>query len=106
MEYIPIEKEQIPYQFDIDLGGKVYTFEINYNMTFDFFTVDLYLDEQVLALGSKMVYGVPLFEGVETVDFPVVLIRPFDEAGQEQTVSWDNLGVSVFLYYGEESDNE
>ncbi|QVQ56271.1 hypothetical protein [Paenibacillus phage Pd_22F] len=30
MEYIPIEKENIPYQFDIALGVDIFTFEVNY----------------------------------------------------------------------------
>lgn len=37
MEYIPIEKENIPYQFDIELGADLFTLEVNYNERFDFF---------------------------------------------------------------------
>lgn len=106
MEYIPIEKERVPYQFEIDLGNGIFVIEVNYNATFDFFTIDLYKDDEVLVLGAKLVYGVPLFAAFETSAFPIPLIKPYDLSGQEQTVSWDNLGETVFLFYGEETDNE
>ncbi|CAH8249354.1 hypothetical protein WJ0W_006540 [Paenibacillus melissococcoides] len=53
MEFIPIEKDSIPYQFDIALGVDIFTFEVNYNERFDFFTLDLMKDDQVLLQGVK-----------------------------------------------------
>lgn len=101
MEFIPIEKDSIPYQFDIALGVDIFTFEVNYNERFDFFTLDLMKDDQVLVQGVKLVYGVPVFSGIEDHRFPVPLIVPIDEAGKETAVTWENFGDTVFLAYGE-----
>lgn len=106
MEYIPIEKENIPYQFDIALGVDIFTFTVNYNERFDFFTIDLMKDDQVLVQGVKLVYGVPVFAGIEDHRFPVPLIVPIDEAGRETAVNWDNFGETVFLAYGEGEGDE
>lgn len=106
MEYILIEKENIPYQFELALGVDIFTFEVNYNERFDFFTIDLIKDEEVLAQGVKLVYGVPVFAGIEDHRFPVPLIVPIDEARRQSNVSWDNFGETVFLAYGEGEGEE
>lgn len=97
-EYIDIEKDQIPYQFDLEIAGVVYTFQIDYNAMYDYFTVDLSLAGETLAIGEKVVYGVPLFEHMNDTRLPAYPIVPYDLSGTETRVSWDNLGVSVFLY--------
>ncbi|MFF0831028.1 phage baseplate plug protein [Brevibacillus sp. NPDC003359] len=106
MEYLDIEKEQVPYRFEIALSGTVFTFEVNYNSEYDFFTVDLERDGEVLATGNKLVYGEPLFSYSADERFPQVEIIPFDEAGITQEVTWATLGETVFLYvFEEEEDN-
>ena len=102
MEFIPIEKENIPYQFDISLGNEIFTLEVNYNEAHDFFTLDLIKDDEVLVNGAKLVYGNPVFGGIEDERFPVPVITPLDESGKETDLTYDNLGVIVFLSYGEE----
>lgn len=98
MEYIDIEKENIPYEFDIKLLDKTYTFTINYNSLFDFFTVDLSLNEKIIVLGEKLVYGNPLFSNAKYKDIPGIDIVPFDLAGKESIITYENLNESVFLY--------
>lgn len=96
-EYIEIEKELIPYRFEIELGVELFEMEINYNLGHDFFTIDLYKDEEVLVLGEKITYGVPLFEEVFDSRFPGPTIIPIDESGIEQRVTYENLNDTVFL---------
>lgn len=96
-EYLPIEKENIPYRFDIALPVEIYTFEIRYNATHDFFTVDLFKEDEALVLGEKVIYGVPLFQDVYDRRFPAPTIVPLDESGNEQRITFENLGVTVFL---------
>ncbi|MUG68638.1 hypothetical protein GNP94_21950 [Paenibacillus campinasensis] len=104
MEYIEIEKNLVPYRFDVDLDGEMFTFEVNYNPTHDFFTVDLERDGEVLIRGEKLVYGVPLFTDVWDSRFPTPTIIPWDLSGLSQTVTWDTLSVTVFLYMPSEGD--
>lgn len=105
-EYIDIEKDNIPYRFDIELAEQWFTFEVHYNSEFDYFTVDLELDGEVLVYGEKMVYSVPLFFDVQDDRFPKVPIVPYDESENSTAVTWDTLGVSVFLYVIEEEDED
>ncbi|PAD73667.1 phage baseplate plug family protein [Paenibacillus campinasensis] len=106
MEYIDIEKEQIPYRFDISIADEVFTFEVHYNAEYDFFTVDLERDGDVLAVGEKLVYGMPLFYDVMDNRFPKLPIVPYDESELSTAVTWETLGTSVFLYVIEGEDDE
>ncbi|MGF9906965.1 phage baseplate plug family protein [Brevibacillus porteri] len=105
MEIIEIEKEQIPYRFEIVLTDTVFTFEVHYNSEYDFFTIDLERDGEVLATGNKLVYGVPLFSSSVDERFPQIEILPYDESGSAQVVNWKTLSESVFLYVFEEEED-
>ena len=95
--YVPIQKEQTPYRFEILLGAEPFEIEVRYNADFDFFTVDLYKDGEALVYGEKLVYGVPLFVDVFDQRFPVLQLVPKDDAGLEERVGYSNLGETVFL---------
>lgn len=105
MDYIDIEKENIPYRFDISLADELFTFEIHYNADYDFFTAALEKDGEVLTAGEKIVYGMPLFYDVQDNRFPKVPIVPYDESEKESSVTWETLGESVFLYVVEDDDD-
>ena len=92
--YIDIDKDAIPYRFDMRLGGVTWTFEIRYNTEYDFFTADLYRAGVSIAVGEKLVYGQPLF--VDEING--VHIVPLDLSGNSGRVGWNELGASVFLY--------
>ncbi|WP_406945765.1 phage baseplate plug protein [Halobacillus sp. SY10] len=96
-EYVPIEKEKIPYRFSIQLGIELFDMEVRYNETYDFFTLDLHRGEETLALSERIVYGVPLFQDVYDDRFPAPTIIPQDEAGLEHQVTYENLNETVFL---------
>lgn len=96
-EYIEIEKELIPYQFEIELEEEIFTFDIRYNENHDFFTIDLYKGEELLCAGEKLVYGEPLFDRIHTPVFPAPTIVPLDPSNHENRITWDNLNETVFL---------
>ncbi|MEB6549070.1 hypothetical protein MXL46_08170 [Heyndrickxia sporothermodurans] len=108
-DYIDFDKEEVPVVFDIDLEEDTFTMGINYNQTNDFFTVDLWDSEgNVIVLGEKMVLNRPLFDDLVDERLPGPSLVPMDEAGNEKRVSWDNFGVTVFLYIddiGDDSDD-
>lgn len=102
MWYIEIDRDAIPYRFDMRLNGVTWTFEVRYNSEYDFFTIDLYRGEESIAVGEKIVYGLPLFEE----EMKPVRIVPLDLSGNADRVGWNELGETVFLYleggeYGE-----
>ena len=97
-EFINIDKNLIPYTFDIVLGERTYTFFIKYNAMGDFFNLDLYLNDVPVIYGLRITYGVPLFLNHQHLDVPQVPIIPFDLAENEDRVTWDNFNNTVFLW--------
>ncbi|MCL2415789.1 MAG: hypothetical protein FWD01_03145 [Defluviitaleaceae bacterium] len=97
-QFIPIQKNLIPYQFDIRLDGKTFTFVIRYNAQGNFFNTDLSRNGELIVAGEKIVYGRTLFVNQQHLDVPTTPIIPYDLAMNEDKVSWDNLGETVFLW--------
>jgi len=97
-QFIPIQKSLIPYQFNIQLGGKTFIFDIRYNAQGDFFTVDLYHNGELLVAAEKIVYGRLLFVNQQHLGVPTVPIIPYDLAMNEDRVNWDNFNDTVFLW--------
>ena len=104
---ITLNKKLIPYRFDMVLAGKPFTFWVNYNKTADLFTLSLFDSKgSLLCAGEPLIYGMPLFGDLyEAGKFPAVDLVPWDESGQESAVTWDNLGVTVFLTLDNEGGN-
>lgn len=98
---VMIDTSAVPYRFDIELGGDLFTFEVHYNTIGDYFTVHLERDGAVLVYGKKLTYGEPLFGSLSDSRLPSVELVPRDVAGLETRVSMANLGVTVFLFIGE-----
>ncbi|MBC5711005.1 hypothetical protein H8S75_24000 [Hungatella sp. L12] len=95
---IIVKKELIPYGFNIALGKEKFNMRFAYNKQADLFTVSLYRDGKLLCHAEPVVYGVSLFRDVyESGVFPMPDIVPYDESGQEQSVTWENFGETVFL---------
>ncbi|WP_150284359.1 hypothetical protein [Rummeliibacillus sp. TYF-LIM-RU47] len=105
--YIDLDVSEIPVQFEIDLEQDNYTMGINYNETFDFYTVDLWDDEgSIIVLGEKVVLNRPLFESIVDERLPAPSIVPFDESGIATDVSKENFYKTVFLTIDDLSDDE
>lgn len=104
--YIPIDKENLPEIFEIDLANSTYMLGINYNQSFDFFTVDLYDSNMTpIVLGEKMVINQPLWDGLVSENIPAPTLIPMDESGQETRVTYANLMQNVYLFVDDGSDN-
>lgn len=98
---IPIDKTAVPYRFDIQLAGELFTFEVHYNARFDFFTVHLEKGGQRIVDGDKIVYGRRMFSGLNDPRLPAVEIVPKDVAGIETRAGYDQMGTTVFLFISE-----
>lgn len=98
MKYINIEKEKIPYSFEVVLANETFQFEVFYNVVGDFFSLNLYKNHELVVLGEKIVYGVDLFDNLKHLPVPKVTIRPFDTTGKADKITYENLNEDVFLY--------
>ena len=106
-DIIEVEKELIPYNFDIVLAGENFNFAIDYNKTADLFTCTLSKGEEVVVYNEPLVYGRELFADVYRADaFPAISIVPLDEAGNENAITYDNFGKTVFLTIDDQPDSE
>lgn len=103
-EYIEIDKDEIPYSFEIELAGEVFEIEVNYNQTYDFFTVDLFKDGGVLVIGEKLIINRPLFENRVNIDLPKIQIIPKDRANSATRITYENMNETVFLYVGDSDE--
>lgn len=93
-----INKEMIPYTFNIPLGDELFHLEVSYNKTHDFFTIALSKDEEVICEGEPIVYGMPLFHDLYiSGKYPALDIIPVDDSGEQDSVTFENLGATVFL---------
>ena len=94
---LQIDKELIPYEFEIVLSQKTYTFGIKYNSKKDMFTVDLYKDDVALVLGEKIVLGGVLFEAISHDSkgnrykyFFDEILFPYDFSETQTRITYDN----------------
>jgi hypothetical protein len=105
-DYIDFDKTEVPVVFDIDLEEDTFTMGINYNQTNDFFSVDLWDGEgNVIVLGEKMILNIPLFEDLIDERLPGPQLVPMDEAGNEKRITYENFGVTVFLFIDDIGDD-
>lgn len=103
--YLDIEKEKIPYVFEVSLQGNTYEMEINYINEGDYFTVDLIKDNRVLIEGEKILYRKPLFTSILYKDIPNLSIIPYDLREEEKRITYENFYESIFLYLIEGDEN-
>jgi hypothetical protein len=104
VQYIEIVKDLIPYRFEISVLDELFTMEVHYNNDYDFYTVNLERDGEVLVTGEKLVYGRQLFQDVRDGRYPKLPLIPYDESGQQHQVNASTLSESVFLMIWNEGD--
>ena len=105
-DYIKINKDLIPYNFDITLAGEVFNFRIDYNSTGRFFTVCLSKNGEIVCAGEPLIYGRPLWENVwRKGKYPQIDIVPYDDSGDRCKVTWSNLNETVFLVIDNEGES-
>jgi hypothetical protein len=96
--YIPINKDLIPYSFEIVLGNELFEIGVNYNNQADLFTLSLHKGGEEICAAEPVIYGKPLWNDVYRAGkYPALSIIPIDESGDTEKVTYDNLGRTVFL---------
>lgn len=97
-DYIPIDVDDLPEIFEIELADITFNFGVSYNAVGDFFMVDLY-DEDLnpIVLGEKLVLNHRLWAYVNDDRLPAVDLVPMDESGQSTAVNAETFGRTVFL---------
>ncbi len=105
MKYINIDKNLIPYRFEIVIKNETYEFVVNYNRLHDFFTIDLYKNDVAVVLGERLIYGKPLFVSCLYKDIPKAVLIPYDASEKADRITFENMNEQVFLYLIEDDEN-
>lgn len=106
-DYIDIDPEEIPLTFEHDIEEDTFTFGINYNEKYDFFTLDLWdVNGKPIVMGEKLMLNMPLFGDIVDERLPVTRIIPMDESGEAKRISKDNFYKTVFLCFDDLPDDE
>ena len=104
-DIIEVDKNLMPYNFDIVLASEEFNLEFMYNKTADLFTCTLSKDDEVLVYNEPIIYGVEMFADVyKSGLFPLISIVALDEAGIEKTITYENFGKTVFLTIDDEPE--
>lgn len=104
---IEIEKELIPYNFDIVLAGEEFNMAVMFNKAAELFTITLSKNKEVLVHNEPVIYGVEMFADVYRSGlYPMLSIVPLDESGHETAVTYDNFGKTVFLTIDDQPESE
>lgn len=99
-DFIELDIEEVPVEFEIDIEDDTFIMSLNYNETYDFYTVDLYDGEgEVIVLGEKLVLNIPLFESLIDERLPAPTIVPYDESGEATCIMKENFYKTVFLTF-------
>lgn len=98
MRYINIDKNRIPYEFELEIDKEIFQFEVLYNSYKDYFTINLYKNHKPVVMGEKIVLHQPLFDGLEHLDIPKIIVIPYDTTEGALRIGYDNLSEDVFLY--------
>ncbi|ATN94277.1 hypothetical protein [Lysinibacillus phage vB_LspM-01] len=102
MQYLEIRKENLPEQFELTGGNETYVTRFMYNETTDKFSVSLYKRTpdglEPIVLGEVLIINKPLWSDFIPDILPGQTLIPKDLSNIEDKITWDNFGVSVFLY--------
>lgn len=98
-DYIPVNKDDLPEQFEFELANGTFVLEFNYNQTGDFFTVDLYdVGRNPILLGEKLILNEPLWQDSIDSRLPASSLVVMDESNKEKQITFENFMVTTFLY--------
>lgn len=114
-DVIEIDKELIPYEFDILLADETFKIGINYNNTAELFVLSLSkLDEDTgeyveICVGEPIIYGQELWKDLYiSSKYPSLSIVPIDESKESDSVTYDNFNRTIYLIIdnGDDEVNE
>ncbi len=105
MNIITIDKSKIPYEFQFEIKGKIWTIGIKEHIFSNIIRVDLKDESESLIVADwKPKYGVPLFypymqdeNGNLNQSMPSKYFTFQSVDGKEYPITFDNLETNVFL---------
>lgn len=96
--YIPVNVDDLPDIFDIELADEVYTLRVDYNRYSDFYTITIKKNGKTLVAQEPLILG--QLVGIDIPDnrLPRIDIRVMDETNKAEDAGQGNFGQDVKLY--------
>ena len=96
--YIPVNIDDLPDIFDIELADEVYTLRVDYNRYSDFYTITIQKNGETLIAQEPLILG--QLVGIDIPDnrLPRIDIRVMDETNKAEDAGQGNFGQDVKLY--------
>lgn len=106
-DFIDVDVANFPEEFEIELAGDNVYLRFDFNEQEEFYTVDLFdSSHDVIVTGEKLIYGQRLWHDFSKPEIPQIDIVPTDLSGEENTITAENFGVTVFLYIMDFEEDE
>lgn len=106
-EFLPVTADEVPIEKDFTIGDSTYSWLFKYNETFDFYSLEIIDEDDVIVYTTKLTYGSDIVNAVVEGLRISRIVVPFnileltqDIALQNQRVSKESLGRTVFLLLG------
>lgn len=96
--YIPIDVDNLPDIFDIELAGEVFTFRIDYNDVADYYTCTIIKDGKMVLAQEPMLLGNLIGATIPNLDLPWTDLRVLDPTGHATDAGKGKFGDQVKLY--------
>lgn len=96
--YIPIDKEDLPDIFEIELAGDVFTLRVDYNQVADYYTITIQKDGVTLLSQEPLLLNNLVGADIPNTSLPKVDLRTMDETGKSIDQGFLDFGDNVKLY--------
>ncbi|MBD5430147.1 hypothetical protein [Lactobacillus sp.] len=97
-QYIPIDKDDLPDIFEIELAGDIFTMRVDYNQVADYYTLTIQKDGETLLNREPLLLGNLVGGDIPNASLPKVDLRTMDETVQATDQGMLNFGENVRLY--------
>lgn len=97
--YIPIDVDDLPDIFDIEIVDEVYTLRVDYNRFADCYTITIQKDGETLLEQEPLILGQLVGIDIPDPRLPRIDLRVMDETAQATDASQGNFGDNVKLYF-------
>lgn len=97
-QYIPVNIDDLPDIFDIELAGELYTLRIDYNPVADWYTITIYQNGETLLEQEPLILNQLVDIDIPDTRLPRIDMRVMDETGNAKDAGKAEFGYDVQIY--------
>lgn len=97
-QYIPVNTDDLPDIFDIQLAGETYTLRIDYNTVADCYTITIMQNGETLLEQEPLILDQLVAIDIPDTRLPRIDMRVMDETGHAKDAGKAEFGYDVRIY--------